>query len=126
MGTAPVDVLRRSSTVALVCWLDGSAFTNSLTGLLPNDVHHTVLEGLLVLGESVLLPSVVEHSWVEVVPRHAPIEESLTCPVVGLLLELECAAVLHELTELRGLSAAKFLQRSLNLLLLDIVVLLVL
>lgn len=97
-----------------------------VSGLLADNVEHTVLEGLLVLGEAVLLPGVVVDAAVQVVPLHAVLEEAKAGPVVGLLLELQLAAVLHVLTELGRVSTAKLLQRSLNLLLLDVVVLFIL
>mgnify|MGYP000150200395 CR=1 FL=1 len=58
--------------------------------------------------------------------RHATFKESDRSSVVWLLLEFEGTAVLHELTEFGGVPTAKLLQRSLNLLLLNVVVLLVL
>ena len=68
-------------------------------GFLGDDVHETVFEGLLVLGQSVLLPRVVENFGVEVVSAHARLEETHACLVVGLLLKLEGTTVLHELSE---------------------------
>lgn len=59
-------------------------------------------------------------------PLHATFKETDACSVVWLLLEFEGTAVFHELTELGGVPAAELLQRSLNLLLLNVVVLLVL
>ena len=56
----------------------------------------------------------------------AALKEVQARPVVRLLFELERAAVLHELSELTGVSTAQLLQARLNLLLLDVVVLLVL
>lgn len=68
--------------------------------LLPDDVEHTVLESLLVLAQPVLLPGVVVNVTVEVVSPHAVDEETFAGAIVGLLFELQAAAVLHELTEL--------------------------
>ena len=59
-------------------------------------------------------------------PLHAAIEETETGLVVGLLLELELSAVLHVLTEFGGVAPAELLERRLNLLLLDVVVLFIL
>eukprot|EP00353_Schmidingerella_taraikaensis_P004801 CAMPEP_0185578350 /NCGR_PEP_ID=MMETSP0434-20130131/12666_1 /TAXON_ID=626734 ORGANISM="Favella taraikaensis, Strain Fe Narragansett Bay" /NCGR_SAMPLE_ID=MMETSP0434 /ASSEMBLY_ACC=CAM_ASM_000379 /LENGTH=119 /DNA_ID=CAMNT_0028196125 /DNA_START=523 /DNA_END=881 /DNA_ORIENTATION=+ len=93
---------------------------------LADDIEDGVLERFLVFAEPVLLPGVVVEAYVEVVPLHAALEEAQTGAIVGLLLELEGAAVLHELAELRGVPAAQFLQTRLNLLLFDVVVLFVL
>jgi len=60
------------------------------------------------------------------VSLQAALKEVQARPVVRLLFELERAAVLHELSELTGVSTAQLLQARLNLLLLDVVVLLVL
>ena len=73
-----------------------------------------------------MLPGVVEDAGVKVVPLHARIKETDTSPVVWLLLELECAAILHELSKLRRVSPAELFKRSLDLLFLDSVVLFVL
>ena len=94
--------------------------------LLLDDVHHAVLERLFVLRQSVLLPCVVEDAAIHVMPLQAALEKAHARPVVRLLLELECTAVLHELTELRGVTAAQLLQRRLDLLFLDVVVLFIL
>ena len=94
-------------------------------GTLSNDVQHRVLERFLVLAESVLFPGVVEHTLVKAVSLHAILEKSDARAIVGLLLKLELAAVLHELAELVRVTAAKFFKTGLNLLFLDVVVLLV-
>jgi len=65
--------------------------------LLANDVEHAILECLLVFRQPVLLPGVVKNATVKVVPSQARLEEADAGPVVGLLFELERAAVLHEL-----------------------------
>ena len=70
------------------------------SGLLSDNVQYTVLEGLLVLAQPVLLPGVVVNVAVEVVSPHAVDEETFAGSVVGLLFEFERAAVLHELSEL--------------------------
>ena len=59
-------------------------------------------------------------------PLQAALEKAHARPVVRLLLELECTAVLHELTELRGVTAAQLFQRRLDLLFLDVIVLFIL
>lgn len=94
--------------------------------LLADDVEHGILERFLVLAQTVLLPGVVEHSAVQVVPLHAVLKEGETGAVVWLLFEFERAAVLHVLAELGGMTAAQLFKRGLNLLFLDVVVLLVL
>jgi len=70
------------------------------SGLLSDNVQYTVLEGLFVLAQPVLLPGVVVNVAVEVVSPHAVDEETFAGSVVGLLFEFERAAVLHELSEL--------------------------
>ena len=59
-------------------------------------------------------------------PGHAGVEEADASLIVGLLLKLERTAVLHEFSKLRGVATAEFLERSLDLLLFDRVVLFVL
>ena len=73
-----------------------------------------------------MLPRIVEDIRVKVVPLHAAFKEVEAGAIIGLLLELQLAAVLHELTELTWLAATKLFQGRLNLLLLDGVVLFVL
>ena len=81
-----------------------------LTWLLADDVEDTVFEGLLVLGQPVLLPGVVEDPAVKIVPLQARLKEANASPIVRFLLELEGAAVLHELSEFRRVSTAELLQ----------------
>ncbi len=57
---------------------------------------------------------------------HARLEEADALPVVGLLLELQLAAVIHVLFEFSGVTSAELLKGCLNLLLLDVVVLFIL
>jgi len=73
-----------------------------------------------------LLPGVVKDASVEIVTLQALLEEGETCSVVGLLFELEGAAVLHEFAELTWIAPAELFQTRLDLLLFDVVVLLVL
>jgi len=94
--------------------------------LLSDHVEHTVLQSLLVLAQPVLLPGVIVDVTIEVVSPHAVDEETLAGAIVGLLLEFETAAVLHELTELARMATAQLLKRRFNLLLLNRVVLFVL
>ena len=63
---------------------------------------------------------------VEVVARHARLEEVETGAIVGLLLKLQLATVVHVLAELGWVSTAELLERRLDLLLLDVVVLFIL
>jgi hypothetical protein len=116
------------STKALITFASSAlgSVTGSHARLLSNHVQHRVLQGLLVFGETILLPRVVEDASIEVVPVHAALEEGQAGSVVGLLLELERSAILHVLSELRWVTAAELLQGGLDLLLLDIVVLFVL
>ena len=97
-----------------------------LAWLLANDVQDAIFERLFVLGQPVLLPGVIKDTAVKVVPLHAGVEEADASPIVGLLFELEGAAVLHEFFELRGVAATKLFKRSIDLLLFDRVVLFVL
>ena len=119
------SVFLRSGTISLI------TFTTPLgsgrhTGLLANNVQHTVFQSLLIFRKAILLPGVIEDSWVVLMARQATLEEVKAGPVVGLLFELEASAVLHELTELTWVASTQLLQRSLNLLFLDVVVLFVL
>ena len=90
-----------------------------LLWLLGNDVHQTVLQSFFVLCQSILFPCIVEDSRVEVMTLHAAFKESNAYLVVWLLLKLQFSAVLHELSEFRGVSTAKIFKGSLNLLFLD-------
>ena len=107
--------------VGCLCGLKGL-----LARLLANDVQHAVFESLLVLRQSVLLPSVVKDSGIEVVSLHALLKEANASSIVRLLLELQRTAILHKLPKFGRMAPAKLLQRRLNLLLLDGIVLLVL
>ena len=118
-------VLLGRGAEALVTFAGGLGVSGHL-GLLFDHVQHRVLQGFLVLRKAVLLPGVVKSAGIEIVSAHALVKEAEAGFVVGLLLELERSAVLHVLTELRRVTAAKLLKGSLNLLLLDVVVLLVL
>jgi len=122
LGSASICLLGRAA-LGLGC---GGGIRGLFFRLLANDVEHAILECLLVLGQPVLLPSVVEDATVEVVPLHARIKETDASPIVGLLLELESTAVLHEFSKFGRVAPAELLKRSLNLLLLDRVILLVL
>ena len=129
LGATSGVILLSSCAIALVGGVPSCILLGGSEGaarLLPDHIHHTVLEGLLVLREPVLLPGVIKDARVHVMPLHATLEKANASPVVRLLLELESAAILHELTELGRVPAAKLLERRLNLLLLDIVVLFIL
>ena len=80
------------------------------TRLFADDVEDTIFEGLLVFRQPVLLPGVVEDSAVKVVPLQARFKEADTSPIVGLLLEFEGTAVLHELSEFRRVATTELLQ----------------
>jgi len=95
-------------------------------GLLADDIEHAVLESLLVLAEAVLLPDEVVRFGIEVVAFHALVEQADAELVVGLLFEFQATAVLHVLFEFNRLALAEIVQGSLQLLLLDILILLVL
>lgn len=68
--------------------------------LFPDDVEHAVLEGLLVFGQEVLLPRVIAHIRIEVVPLQARHEETSAVLVLGLFFKLEPTAVKQEVVEL--------------------------
>ena len=123
---AGIILVRGVGVVGSVCSCGARSCVLLTAWLLADDIKHTVLEGLLVLAQPVLLPGVVVHVSVEVVSAHALDEESFARAVVRLLLELQAAAVLHELSEFRRVAAAQLLQRRFNLLFLNRVVLLVL
>ena len=84
----------------VVCGSSGGSCVLLSSGLLSDNVQYTVLEGLFVLAQPVLLPGVVVNVAIEVVSPHAVDEETFAGSVVGLLFEFERAAVLHELSEL--------------------------
>ena len=52
--------------------------------------------------------------------RQAALKEVEAGSVVGFLFKLKASAVLHELTELTWVASTQLLQRSLNLLFLDV------
>ena len=95
-------------------------------GLFADDVKNTVFQSFLVLAEAVLLPSVIEYARVKVVSLHALLKEANTGTVVGLLLESQRTAVLHELFELAWVAIAEIVQRGFNFLFLNVIVLFVL
>jgi len=74
----------------------------------------------------VLLPSVVQHPRIKTVPLHALVKQTQSVFVVRLLFELQTAAVLHVLLKLNRAAAAQIVERRLQLLLFDVLVLLVL
>ena len=53
---------------------------------------------------------------------HARLEKAVASFVNGLLLKLECAAIVHKLSELVGLAPAEVLKRRFNFLLFDVIV----
>lgn len=97
-----------------------------LLWLLVDQRDQVLLQLVLVLRQSVLLPGVVKHGGVKVVALHAVLEESNACLVVWLLFKLKRSGVLHELFEFRWLSTAKLLKRCLDLLLFNCSILLIL
>ena len=58
-------------------------------GFLANDIHHTVLEGLLVLGQTVLFPGEVHDLGVLIIALHALIKQTYAVLVVRVLLKLQ-------------------------------------
>lgn len=88
--------------------------------LLADNIEHGFLQRFLVLLKAVLLPCVIKDPSIEVVSRHALVKEANASLVVGLLLEFQSTAVLHEFFELRWDTAAEILERCLNFLLLNV------
>jgi hypothetical protein len=100
-------------------------FILDILGFLCYNIQNTILERLLILAESILLPGVVREFGVKAVSIHAFVEQAQHEFVVGVLVELQTATVLHELLEFGGLALAQFIQRCLHLLLFYVAVLLV-
>lgn len=59
-----------------------------LLWLLADYIHHGGLEDFFVFAESVLLPSEVSHSSVEIISYHAVVKEVHTFSIVWRVLEL--------------------------------------
>lgn len=59
-----------------------------LLWLLADYIHHGGLEDFFVFAESVLLPSEVSHSSIEIISYHAVIKEVHTFSIVWSVLEL--------------------------------------
>jgi len=129
-GTSSLrDHQLRSGGFTLTTFLHSSVLAVSLLLLrlaLSNDTHHLGLQLLLVLAQSVLLPGVIHDLGVKVVAGHAVFKQANAVFVVGLAVEFQSAAVLHELLEFGGVALAELLKGCLDLLLLDGRVLLVL
>jgi hypothetical protein len=94
-------------------------------GLLPYDIEHTVLQCLLVLAQPVLLPGKVQYLRVHVVSLEAFVEKADTIFIIWVFIKLETSTILHVLFKFDWVALTKLLKRSLQLLLLDILVLLV-
>ena len=109
-------VLSRGGALLVLELLDGLA----------DDFHKVLLEGLLLKDKAVLVPDEVGYLGVPAVLLHAAFKQAEDELVVGVLSELEFAAIVHELTELLGVALAQLVDSDLQLLLLDVVVLLVL
>jgi hypothetical protein len=116
-------VLLSIESGGLVGWLHG-IFDGCW--LLAYDVENRILQRFFVLAQTVLLPGVVRNLGVKLVPLQAALKHVKCGLVVGLLLELEGAAVVHKFFELVGVPSAELLEGRLNLLLLNVIVLLVL
>ena len=91
--------------------------------LLSNYIQHALLQLLLVLAKSILLPGVIDYLRIQVVALHALLEKLNAELVVWFVFELETAAVLHEVLELAGVPLAELVEGGLELLLLNILVL---
>ena len=70
------------------------------------NVEETFFKSFFVLTETILFPGVVKYSSIVVVSLHALLEKAYTCAIVGLLLKLKGAAVLHVLTEFAWVPSA--------------------
>jgi len=93
---------------------------------LADDLHKILFERLLFEDEAVLVPDEVGHLGIPAVLLHASLEQPEHEFVVGVLSELQLAAVVHELTELLRVTLAQLVHGHLKLLLLNVVVLFVL
>jgi len=125
----PPPFIRTSSSFFFYTHYSLLSYLSSVCGtscLLSDNIHNAVLDCFFVPLESVLLPGVVQNLGVQVVAREAFLKKSNQVRVVGFLLELEAAAVLHVLLELWWVTLAELLKWSLDLLLLDVVVTLIL
>ena len=70
-------------------------------GFLADDIEYTVLQGFLVLAESVLLPRVIQDLHVQAMSDHALLKKPNDVLVVWVLLKLQTPAILHEFLKLR-------------------------
>jgi hypothetical protein len=95
-------------------------------GLSFNDSKHLSFQTFFVLRQAVLFPGVVKDFGVEVVAAKTVLEQSNALLVVWFLFELQRPAVLHELFKFSRVALAQLFQRSLDLLLLNSRILLVL
>lgn len=93
---------------------------------LADDLHEVLLECLFLEHQAVLVPDEVRHLGVPAVLLHAALEQPQDILVIGVLGELQFAAVVHEFAELLGVALAQLVHGDFELLLLDVVVLLVL
>lgn len=93
---------------------------------LADHLHQVLLEGLLLEDKAVLVPDEVRHFRVPSVLLHASFKQPEHVLVIGVLCELELAAIVHELAELLWMALAQLVHSDFQLLLLDIVVLFVL
>lgn len=124
------DHISNSVLLLSLVFARGVTLSRRLLGVVVNRLvkcpNHVLLEGFLLKNQAVLVPNEVGHLQVEGVPLHAGVKQVQNVPVVGIVHELERAAVLHEFLELSGLVLAKLANFNLLLLALDIVIFLVL
>ena len=94
--------------------------------LLANHVEHGRLQELLVLGKAILFPGIVQHLWIQVVALHALVKERNAVFIIWILLKFQGAAMFHVLLEFYWVALAELVEASLQLFLLNILVLFIL
>jgi hypothetical protein len=104
------------ASLLVILFLDGLA----------DDLHEVLLESLLFEHKTVLVPDEVGNLRVPTILLHATLKETKDVLIVGILGELEFAAVVHELAEFFRVALAQLIDGHFELLLLNVVVLLVL
>lgn len=117
-----LSILRRSITRVLDC-RSGARIREVSRGVpgisqslsihfwpLSDYVEHAILEGLLVFREEVLLPGIVAHVRVQVVPLEALLEEAEAILIIRLLLKLQTSAIYHVIVKFLRNSFAEILE----------------
>lgn len=94
--------------------------------LLPNNIKHTIFEGLFIFTEPILLPGVIQQFDIEVVSLHTFVEQAHAIFVVRILFKFQTSAILHIFFEFNRVTAAQLIERRLQLLFLNVFVFLIL